>query len=471
MDARPFWNHWLVMAWALMWTSLAQAESLPAFRDIVRDNRASVVHISVEGRAQKAPAAMHQDPRLRGSPFEHFFRRFGPPNGQAPSPQRGMGSGFIISKDGQVMTNAHVVKDAARILVRLSDRREVEATLIGLDEASDIALLKIEADGLRPVKLGDSDKLVVGDWVLAIGSPFGFDHTATQGIVSALGRSLPDDTYVPFIQTDVAVNPGNSGGPLFNTAGEVIGVNAQIYSRSGGYMGLSFSIPVNSALRVAQQLADNGEVVRGWLGVSIQPVNQDLAGAFGLDRPRGALVAGVTPDSPADRAGLLEGDVILRFNGKEIQVADDLPPLVGETPIGKRTSMFVLRNGKERKLKVRIARLEDNSQVASTDAGSLSPAAAMRLEVAPLSAAERARFGTGDRGVRVVRVGPGPAQEAGLRPGDLLLRIGRMDLREPADLVEAVAMMPRGQHSSVLLVREGRSLFLALESPESASQG
>ncbi len=466
----------VLLTWLGLFSVTAGADALPAFRDIVKDNSDAVVNISVEAAPRNAPAAMHGlPPGMEGTPFEHFFRHFGPPGreGAPRQPRRGQGSGFIISEDGRILTNAHVVKGAERILVRLSDHRELEAKLVGLDEASDVALLKVDAKGLPTVRVGDSDDLVVGDWVLAIGSPFGLDYTATQGIVSAVGRSLPDETYVPFIQTDVAVNPGNSGGPLFNTRGEVVGINAQIYSRSGGYMGLSFAIPINTAMKVAAELADKGFVTRGWLGVTIQPVSQDLASAFGLERPRGALVADVTPDSPAARGGLQSGDVIVAFGGREVREADDLPPLVGETPVGAEVVVGIMREGREMQLPVTIAELQTGATVASATpgAGTLSKASLLNLQVEALDPRQRGAAGLGDRGVRVVRVGDGPAAAAGLRPGDLILQLGGRDVASPDDLARIVEALPEGRPASVLVQRQGRSLFLALQVPGGRETG
>ena len=296
------------------------AGTLPDFSGLVESEGDAVVKISVTTDVTKTASNGMPgfDPEQMPEQFRRFFEQF--PQNPAPEQRRGtgFGSGFIISEDGYIITNAHVVDNASEILVGLQDRREYPAELIGSDPTTDIALLKLEASNLPVVTIGDSEDLRVGEWVLAIGSPFGFEHTATQGIVSALARSLPDGTYVPFIQTDVAVNPGNSGGPLFNTDGEVIGVNSQIYSRSGGYQGLSFSIPINVAISVADQLKDNGFATRGWLGVAIQNVDQALAKSFGLDKPSGALVAQVTAGSPAENGGLESGDIILEFNGKSV---------------------------------------------------------------------------------------------------------------------------------------------------------
>lgn len=301
-----------------------------------------------------------------------------------------MGSGFIVSSDGYVLTNNHVVEGADEIIVRLNDRRELPATLVGTDPRSDMAVLKIEnGDDLPVVKVGQSRDLKVGEWVFAIGSPFGFDYTVTAGIVSALGRSLPSENYVPFIQTDVAINPGNSGGPLFNLDGEVVGINSQIYTRSGGFMGVSFAIPIDDAMNVFRQLRDKGSVSRGWLGVLIQEVNRDLAESFGLKRPRGALIAEVMADSPAQKAGLQAGDIVLSYDGDEVQLSSDLPPMVGRTPVGETAELQVLRGGEEIELQVEIGRLpEEGSQQASAPSSDSSgPASApLGMMVEPLPA-------------------------------------------------------------------------------------
>ncbi|MGC9008531.1 MAG: PDZ domain-containing protein, partial [Halothiobacillaceae bacterium] len=330
------------------------------------------------------------------------------------------------------------------------------------DERTDVAVLKIEASGLPTVRIGDSDRLQVGEWVLAIGSPFGLDFTATQGIVSAIGRNLPDENYVPFIQTDAAVNPGNSGGPLFNPRGEVVGINSQIYSRSGGYMGLSFAIPINTAMQVADQLRKTGKVTRGWLGVMIQPVDADLAKSFGLDRPRGALIAQVQPGSPADKAGLKAGDVILAFDGRPIDDNAQLPARVAGAEIGKRVEVQVLREGKERTLAVTIQALPDDlAQAAEPDAAA-ETFGLLGLQVQSLDAAKRQELGVG-HGLLVRSVGEGAAARAGVRPGDVLLELGGVKLASVADLRQAVERVVKGRPVALRLLREGSPLFLAIK--------
>lgn len=325
---------------------------LPDFTPLVRQNAAAVVNISVTGMAQSG-VAMNDVPE----PFRHFF----PQLPEADRMQTGVGSGFVIASDGYILTNAHVVDGAREINVKFSDKRERVARVIGVDPLSDIALIKVDAKDLPTVKIGRADTLRVGQWVLAIGSPFGFEQSASQGIVSALGRSLPGDAYVPFVQTDVPINPGNSGGPLIDLAGRVVGVNAQIYSRNGGYQGISFAIPVDVAMQVAAQLKADGKVTRGWLGIGIQEIDQQLASSFKLDQPTGALVTSVTAGSPAALAGIRSGDVIRGYDGKPIIEAGDLPPNVAVTPPGHNAALVVWRNGKSINVDVSIARLPEQA--------------------------------------------------------------------------------------------------------------
>ncbi len=447
----------------------ASAGSLPDFTALVKQASPAVVNVTT--RQEKTAGSAVIPPELfpelpEDSPFNEFFKRFFEqqrPKAVPKQPVRGLGSGFIISPDGHILTNAHVVKDAEQITVRLSDNRELPAQLIGLDERTDVALIKVDAQGLPTVRIGDSDKLEVGEWVLAIGSPFGFEHTATQGIVSALGRNLPSETYVPFIQTDVAVNPGNSGGPLFNTRGEVVGINSQIFSKSGGYMGLSFAIPINVAMKIAEQLKTQGYVSRGWLGVVIQPVTQELASSFGLDRSTGALIAQVTPDSPADRAGLKVGDIILRYNGREVTDSGTLPPMVGATPIGEVVPVEILRAGKTRTLRVKIGVLKERHAAA---AGGAAAPKALNMTVADLTQEQREELGLGERGVLVKEVNAGPAAKAGIRPGDIILSIGDEPVKDAAGLTKKLDRLEPGKPVPVLIQRDKNPLFLALVIPK-----
>ena len=333
--------------------------AMPDFAALAESRGPAVVNVTVEQRMPRDGQSPKENP-FEGTPFGQFFR-FAPRPDAAPA--QGLGSGFFISADGYLLTNAHVVADAKMVKVRLTDRREFEGKVVGLDKTTDVALVKVDATGLPFVALGNPKELRVGEWVVAIGSPYGFDNTVTAGIVSAKGRSLPDDTYVPFIQTDAAVNPGNSGGPLFNLKGEAIGINSQIYSRSGGYQGLSFAIPIDVAQNVVAQLKANGHVARGWLGVSIQAVNHDLARSFGMDKPRGALVSSVMDDGPAKAAGLKAGDVIVSFDGKPIDSASELPLAVGATVPGASAKIEIIRDGKPKTLELKVGSLPSDEKV------------------------------------------------------------------------------------------------------------
>ena len=441
------------------------ANSLPDFSALVEQEGDAVVKISVLASATESPSSGIPgiDPEQLPEQFRRFFEQF--PQQQQPQQRRGtgFGSGFIISADGYIITNAHVVDNASEIRVGLQDRREYMATLVGADKASDIALLKLDATDLPVVTIGDSENLRVGEWVLAIGSPFGFEHTATQGIVSALARSLPDDTYVPFIQTDVAVNPGNSGGPLFNTDGEVVGVNSQIYSRSGGYQGLSFSIPINVAMSIADQLKDKGYATRGWLGVSIQNVDQTLAESFGLNKPTGALIAQVTDNSPADKGGLASGDIILDFNGNAVNYSSALPPLVGAVTPGKTVDVQVLRGGEEKTLQVTIEPLDEGERVASVEPADPVSESRMGVEVAKVTDEMKEQLGV-DKGVVIAQIDPnGPAALAGIRKGDVVVSINREEIDSVEELEALVNDAPADTAVPVLIQREGNPLFLALK--------
>jgi serine protease Do len=353
--------------------------------------------------------------------------------------------------------------------VRLSDRLEFEAEVIGSDQPSDTALLKIEAEDLPVVKVGRSSDLKVGEWVLAIGSPFGFDHSVTAGIVSAKGRSLPRENYVPFIQTDVAINPGNSGGPLFNLEGEVVGVNSQIYSRTGGFMGLSFSIPIEVAMNVADQLRTKGRVTRGWLGVLIQDVTRELADSFGMDHPYGALIARVLPDSPAMAAGLQTGDVVLKYNGKKIANSSMLPPLVGASAVGKDSVLTVLREGKQREIQVMIGELPEQDELAMRDApGRKKRVRLLGLTAVDLSDEQREELSrrNASGGVLVKNVKEGPARAAGIRAGDVIQMLNNSPVNSVAELKELVDGLPKGKSVAVLVLRKTGPLFLALKVPE-----
>jgi serine protease Do len=359
-------KNWLLAIWLGVFSILAQAQAreLPDFADLAEKQGVAVVNIS-------ATQVVRNHPRIGGMPFDEddpayeFFRRFAPkqfpgiPNLPREFENKSLGSGFIVSTDGYILTNAHVVDAADEVIVKLTDKREFKARVIGADKRTDVALIKIEASGLPSVRLGDPLKLRVGEWVVAIGSPFGFENTVTAGIVSAKGRSLPQENFVPFIQTDVAINPGNSGGPLFNLKGEVVGINSQIYSRTGGFMGLSFAIPIDVAMEIQSQLRSSGKVNRGRIGVAIQEVTKELADSFGLSKPQGALVASVEKGSPADKAGLEAGDVILRFNEKAVAQSSDLPRMVGNTKPGTKATLQIWRNGASKDLSVIVGEMPD----------------------------------------------------------------------------------------------------------------
>lgn len=453
-----------------MFVGHVHARELPDFTDLVEDSSAAVVNISTESRGR--PGA-----QSRSDQMEEFYRWFFGPGrepdrgnrgpGQAPRRPYSLGSGFIISEDGYLLTNNHVVENADRILVRLNDRRELEAEVIGTDPRSDLALLKVEADGLPTVKVGDSEALKVGEWVLAIGSPFGFDYSVTAGIVSAKGRSLRDandETYVPFIQTDVAINPGNSGGPLFNLDGEVVGINSQIYTRSGGFMGVSFAIPIDVAMEVVDQLREHGKVSRGWLGVVIQEVNRDLADGFGLDRPRGALVLQVMEGSPASAGGLVDGDVILEFNGREIERSSDLPHLVGRSAVGEDAKLIVMRERKRVTLTVEIGELQENGgrRVAAGSGENVDNRLGLVVEPVPDQQLESLRL---DGGVRVVS-SSGPAAEAGIRPGDIILQLNNRRVTGIARFEEIAGDIEAGRTVPVLVTRGDARTFLPLRVPD-----
>lgn len=447
--------------------SCARAE-LPDFTAIVEEASPAVVKILVE---------FDDEGRDRMSEMEEIpeaLRRFFEFRGERPRPrprQRGgMGSGFVISDDGWVVTNNHVVDGASKVVVRFTDRREFDAEIKGVDERSDLALLKIDADNLPALELADSEDTKVGEWVLAIGSPFGLDFSVSAGIVSAQGRSLPTErgeNYVPFIQTDVAINPGNSGGPLFNLEGEVIGVNSQIFTRSGGSIGLSFAIPSTVVRNVVAQLKENGEVVRGWLGVSIQDVDRNLAESFGLDRPRGALVAQVGEDSPADAAGIESGDVIVRFDNADIETSSDLPHVVGLIAPGSEVVAEVIRDGKPRRINVEVGGLDaDQAPSVATNGSGRSSDSVLGLRVEPVDPAAMDDLGLSG-GVRVAAVAPdSPAAEANVVRGDIITRVGSTAIGDVNDFAEALDTIEPGKSVPVRLIRRGTPLFIGIRVPE-----
>ena len=443
--------------WLAAFSAVAVAQAvrdLPDFTRLVDDQGNAVVNISTTQAVRRSGAAP-QVPGIEDEEVLEFFRRFIPrqqPGQPGPSQRpesRSLGSGFIISADGYILTNAHVVEGADEINVRFTDKREFKAKVIGADRRTDIAVIKVDATGLPAVRFGDPTKLKVGEWVVAIGSPFGFENTVTAGIVSAKGRSLPQENFVPFIQTDVAINPGNSGGPLFNMRGEVVGINSQIYSRTGGFMGLSFAIPIDVALDIQKQLRDKGRVARGRIGVVIQEVTRDLATSFGLDRPRGALVNSVEKGSPADKAGVEATDIITSFDGKPVESSSDLPRIVGSTRPGSASSLEVWRKGQTRKLNINVAELQEDRVASAEKPGSRAkppveaPANRLGIVVGELSAEQKKGLNlTSGLVVTDVR----PDSKADVRKGDVLL-----------------TMVHKGQHNELKSVEQFNKLLAGLD--------
>ncbi len=449
--------------------------ALPDFTKLVEAHSAAVVNISTSKQQSshpKIPPNVQLPEFPEGSPFNDFFEKFLEEQGPGQKDyynSKSLGSGFIISGDGYVVTNHHVVVEADEIIVKLSDRREFIAELIGSDPRSDIALLKIKADNLPIVKLGSANDLKVGQWVLAIGSPFGFDHSVTSGIVSAKGRSLPNENYVPFIQTDVAINPGNSGGPLFNMSGEVVGINSQIYSRTGGFMGLSFAIPVEVAMDVIDQIKSTGYVSRGWLGVYIQEVTRELAQSFGMDKPSGALVAKIMDDSPAIEAKIKVGDVIIKFNGQEITSSASLPPIVGRVRVGEKVPVEILRNGKIKKVNVVIGQLPDSEQAQQQSKTQTQKNGVLGMKLQVLDDDEREKTGL-DFGLRVFGIQDGPAKAAGVRKNDVVQMIDGEKVDSIKSLKKLIKDLPAGKYVSVLVQRPEGPQFLAMQIPANSEQ-
>jgi serine protease Do len=445
--------------------------ALPDFTQIVDQAKDSVVNISTKTRARPSSSKQYNIPELpEGSPFGELFDKFFDRDelDRRSRESQSLGSGFIISEDGYILTNHHVIAGADEVIVRMSNRKEFVARVVGSDEASDIAVLKVDGEDLPVLSFGDSDKLKVGEWVLAIGSPFGFDHSVTAGIVSAKGRSLPSDNYVPFIQTDVAINPGNSGGPLFNLDGEVIGINSQIYSRTGGFMGLSFAIPIEMAVDVADQIKETGSVSRGWLGVLIQEVTRELAESFGMENPHGALVAKVLDDSPAAAAGLEVGDVIVEFNGKPVMRSSGLPPLVGRAKVGKEAEVVVIRNKERRMIGVNIAELPTEiTQAAYTPEDDVIEESALGMKVEALSADARKRLKI-EGGVQVVEVDEtGPARDAGIQKGDVITMIDNHPVESVGEFESITDSLKSGKSVAMLVQRRAGPVFLAIRPEDS----
>ena len=442
----------------------AQARALPDFTDLVEQVGPSVVNI----RTMQKVSSRQQPSGPGDEEMMEFFRRFGLPtpnmpkqaprsNRGAPEEEvpRGVGSGFIFSQDGLIMTNAHVIDGADEVLVTLADKREFKARIIGADKRSDVALVKIEVSGLTPVKVGDVGRLKVGEWVMAIGSPFGFENTVTAGIVSAKQRYTDDTDYLPFIQTDVAINPGNSGGPLINMRGEVVGINSQIYSRSGGFMGISFSIPMDEAVRVVEQLRSQGRVSRGRIGVGIAPVNKELAESLGLPKAQGALVTSVEAGAPADKAGVEPGDIILRFNGKPIEKSIDLPRIVGEIKPGTKATVTLQRRGTTKELNVTVAEIEAEKTAAKPGPAEAKPKAAvgqaLGLSVSELTEAQKKELRV--KGGVSVDAAVEAAARSGLRQGDVILAIGNVEVASVKEFEAVVAKLDKNKAINVLFRR------------------
>ena len=448
--------------------------TMPDFSALVERYGPAVVNVEVVEKAQTARsrsrrAAPGGDDDDQDDPLNDFLRRFGMPGQGVPRnqpPAHGTGSGFIVSPDGYLLTNAHVVNSAETVTVRLTDRREFQAKVVGVDERTDVAVLKIDAANLPVVKIGDPRLLKPGQWVVAIGSPFNFDNTATAGIVSATARSLPSDNYVPFIQTDVAVNPGNSGGPLFNTRGEVVGINSQIFSQTGSYMGLSFAIPIDIAVNVKDQIIKTGHVVRGRIGVTIQDLNAQLAESFGLGRPRGALVSSVENGGPADKAGVKAGDVILGVNGQNVEHYGELTLLISNMHPGSDARLSLWRGGKQEELTVRVIQVSEDQDKTGGKAGGKGggessgsgKAERLGLTVRPLSSDEKQQVQTD--GSLVVDSVSGPAQAAGVQPGDIILGVNGKPVRSTAEL-QAVSKAA-GKSIALLIQRQDQQIFVPL---------
>ncbi|TAJ76522.1 MAG: DegQ family serine endoprotease [Gallionellaceae bacterium] len=447
-----------------------EAKELPDFTDLVEKQGTAVVNVSTTQIIRNTQAFPGMPNLPEGDPFYEFFRRFSP---QMPREQesQSLGSGFIISADGYILTNAHVVDSADKITVRLTDKREFKAKVIGADKRTDVALLKIEASNLPKVSQGDPALLKVGEWVLAIGSPFGFDSSVTAGIVSAKGRSLSQENFVPFIQTDVAINPGNSGGPLFNMKGEVVGINSQIYSRSGGYMGLSFAIPIDVAMEVVNQLRATGKVTRGRIGVVIQEVTRELADSFGLSKPAGALISNVEKGGPADKAGIQASDVILKFDGKVVTASHDLPRIVAATHPGSKVAVQLWRKGETREVTLIVGEIADDSRIAQRsgkNGGNAAPATEsserLGLTLSELTGEQKAELQV-DGGL-LVEDAKGVAARSDLHRGDVILAIGNLAIRSLEQFNEVLKQIPKGRNVALLVRRGDVTSYLAIKLDE-----
>ncbi|MBC6414428.1 MAG: Do family serine endopeptidase [Chromatiales bacterium] len=451
-------------------TSASSQTALPDFSELAEKTAPAVVNISIVKKVKKAEPNKPKDAPPKndfphGIPWEDFIEEFMPPR-EVPLPphMNSVGSGFIISADGEVISNYHVVEGAEQIIVKLNDRREMTAEVIGFDKISDIVLLKIDGDNLPTVKIGSSQALKVGQWVLAIGTPFGFDYTVTAGIVSAKGRSLPDSNYVPFLQTDVAINPGSSGGPLFNLAGEVVGINSQIYSRTGSYSGLSFAIPIDLVLDIVDQIKETGAVARGWLGVYIQEITGDLSKSFNLDKPTGALVSQVVKDSPAEKAGIEVGDIILRFNNIEIAYSSMLPPLVGSVMAGNKAIVEVLRGNDIIDIEVIIMQLPSPSTIAAAGGENSKQAEVLGMTLNELSAKQRKKPNLKQGGLIVENIQDGAAKQAGVQKGDILIMLNNQHFETVTQFKDIVDKLPEDRFNALLVIRDNENpLFIALK--------
>lgn len=458
-----------ISAFFLTFVTSAYSKELPDFTELAEKQGATVVNISVTQVMQQNESPFPGMPDDEA--FGELFRRFGLPmpgipRGQMPPQEfksQSLGSGFIISADGYILTNAHVVNSADEVIVKLSDKREFKAKIIGADRRTDVALLKIDASGLPKVSIGDPSQLKVGEWVAAIGSPFGLENTMTAGIVSAKGRALPQENFVPFIQTDVAINPGNSGGPLFNLKGEVVGINSQIYSRSGGSMGLSFSIPIDVAIDISNQLKAGGKIARGWLGISIQEISKELAESFGMKNTNGALIAGVEKGGPADKSGLEAGDVILKFDGKAIAASSDLPRAVAAVKPGKTVSAEVLRKGATKTLSVTVGEAPaDKEEAANPNKGLNKPEInRIGLLLRDLTPQQKKKL-NGKGGLMVVDV-QGLAAQAGIRRGDLVLGLNNTEVQSLDQFNKQLAAIPSGKTVAVLIQRGDNTLYVPIK--------
>jgi serine protease Do len=449
------------------------AQSLPDFTELAEKHGAEVVNISVTQNVHVDAGAMQFPGMQDDEQMQEFFKRFGIPgipgnpgqNGAPPSDYKSqsLGSGFIISSDGYILTNAHVVNEADEVIVKLFDKREFKAKIIGADKRTDVALVKIEATGLPKVTVGESSKLKVGEWVAAIGSPFGLENTMTAGIVSAKGRALPQENFVPFIQTDVAINPGNSGGPLYNLAGEVVGINSQIYSRSGGSMGLSFAIPIDVAIDISNQLKSSGKITRGWLGIAIQELTKDLAESFGMKNTNGTLVAGVEKNGPADKGGLEAGDVITKFDGKSIMTSADLPRAVAATKPGRIASVEILRKGSAKTLSIGVGEMPSESAEVAQNSKPVPKVEANKigLTLKELTSQQKRKL-SGKNGLLVID-SAGAAALAGIRRGDVILGLNNSEIQSVEQFNKQINSMVAGKTVAVLVQRAENTLYVPIK--------